>query len=213
MSTRWNFEKQEELKGYLEVAHKVAKDYLSVHSETDSAIVYRISDDAAKEYSKNPSIINTQPIADYVISYIREMLKSSDFPTNISTVDKKSAHNPCDHRKLSKEKVAEIQEMIKQGVPYKTIAKKADVSPSSVERIKERMKNEEQKVEKVKVEKLEVAMCKPVEINSPKPQLDFSNIINIVACLAEYGINYFTFSLSVNGKEYMVSFSEVTNND
>ena len=84
MSTRWNFEKQEQLKGYLDAAHKAAKDYLSVHSEADSSIVYRISDDAAKNYSKNPSIRDTQSIGDYTISFIREILKAPDFPAKKS---------------------------------------------------------------------------------------------------------------------------------
>ena len=205
MSTRWNFEKQEQLKGYLDAAHKAAKDYLSVHSEADSSIVYRISDDAAKNYSKNPSIRDTQSIGDYTISFIREILKAPDFPA-------KKAKKKGNYRgkvPIPKDIICKAEELIKQGKSYAEIRAECHIATGTIARIKKKMllayPNQENEKEKV--------ICEPVEIDIPKPQTDFSNILNIVTCLAESGADYFKFTLPINGKEFLVSFSEVTNDD
>jgi hypothetical protein len=206
MSTRWNFEKQEQLKGYLDAAHKAAKDYLSVHSEADSAVVYRLADDAAKEYSKNLSIRDTQSIGDYTIAFIREMLTAEplNFPAKTDTTGKKRGCSHYGNVGLPKEKVEQIQELIRQGHTYKEIMTQCEVAAGTITNIKKKMKTDNQKEE---------TECKPVELDSNKQLTSFSDILNIISCLVKSGANRFSFSLPVNGKEYMVSFSEVTSND
>lgn len=204
-TSHWNPEKQEQLKEYLDAAHKAAKEYLSVHNEADSSIVYRISDDAAKEYSKNPSIINTQPIADYVISYIREKLKY--FP-----LDKKGKRkNIYGKAGLPECKLKEIEEMLKQGYKYVDIMHKCNVASGTVSKVKSKMKTAEKNETSKTADNL--VGCNTQIRGKEKPSNDLSKMIALITSMFESNVPEFNFVFPVKDKKFSVRIREVKDYD
>lgn len=209
MSTRWNFERDEQLTKYLDAAHSAAKDYLSVHAEQDSSTVYRLSDEAANNYLKSPAVRDSKTAYDYAMTIIREALSKQQ----AEPAKAKRKHG----ERIPEEILEEAEKLLKDGTPRKEISEKLGIGISSIGRLAKKLeaKPDVPQAEKGSFEENE---RKEVETNvmeseKSKETENISDIRQMINFVQGVGADYLSFMISVNGKQYAVSISEVKNNE